>query len=164
VVLLYDKTAKYLLGWTAVADDGTFGFTGLPFGDYLLVGEKAGYDRFFSQLISLSPLHPDVTDAQLHIEQFKISFVIPSGSSGPAEKITAYPVPVKKQVYFNGLPAFGNYTILITGSDGKSNSSAIYYYPGEPCSLDMSPMPAGLYFLRIYSGDVFLQSVKILKI
>jgi len=164
VVMLYDKTAKYLLGWTLVNDDGTFSFVNLPFGDYLLVGEKAGYNRIFSQLISLSPAHPDVADAQLLIEQYKISFVIPSGTPGLARQIKAFPIPVKDIVYFNSLPASGFYRIIITGSNGKSSTSGVLYKTGEPCSMDMALMPAGLYMLRIYSGDVFLQTVKIIKL
>jgi parallel beta-helix repeat protein len=164
IVLLYDKTAKYLLGWVQLDETGAFHFADLPFGDYQLVGEKAGYKRLFSQVISLTPEHPEVTDAQLHIEPFKISFFIPSAYPGLNGRIRAFPMPVKDFVYFENIPAPGLYTITITSSDGKNNTSSVICKSGEPAMMDFSSIPTGLYLLRLYSGDVFLQTIKIIKL
>jgi hypothetical protein len=163
VVLLYDKSATYLLGWTQLDENGTFIYNNLPYGEYLMVGEKAGYQRIFSQLITLSPDHPVVSDAQIHIESFKISIIIPSVVEGPKRPIRTYPVPVMDRVYFYDLPFSGSFGLIVTGSDGKSFSTAVLNQTGEPCSLDVSALPAGLYLIQVYSADNFLQTLKIFK-
>ncbi|NVO21062.1 MAG: right-handed parallel beta-helix repeat-containing protein [Bacteroidetes bacterium] len=163
IVLLYDKSGQNLLGWASVDGNGSFKFDHLPYGEYLLIGEKAGYEQFFSQVITLSPLHPEVTDAMLHIEPFKISIQIPMDSPDYLSNIQVYPVPGKNKVFLKGLPSSGTYKISLSNVTGETASFAIDFIKGEDCPIDVSKFPAGVYMLRIYLGDDFVKDLKIIK-
>ncbi len=162
-VMLFDKSAKYLLNWTWVNDDGTFGFNNLPYGNYLLVGEKAGYERFFSQVISITSDQPAIQNVILHVESFKISFILPPGTSTVHQLINVYPNPVGNKLYFEMLPHPGNYRVLLTASNGKVVSFSITSKAGTPAFLSTDNLPSGLYLLDIWDETSSLQKIKIIK-
>ena len=72
-------------------------------------------------------------------------------------------MPAKDIVYLYNMPAPGLYQIFVTGCDGKNETLELTILEDETCTLDISALPAGLYLLRIYAGDAFLQTVKIIK-
>lgn len=162
-VLLYDRTATYLLGWAWVQNDGIFTFPGLPFGEYLLVGERAGYERFFSQVVSLSPEHPEVTNAELKIESFKISIIIPE-DPGNNDKILAYPNPAGDELFLLNLPADAPLKIWLLSPDGKKVEILPTIVDSTLCSLDLSNYSSGIYFLILFSNETFLKTVKFSRI
>jgi hypothetical protein len=162
-VLLYDKSGAYLLGWTMVNADGSFDIPDLPFGEYLLIGEKAGYERFFSEKIELSPVHPEVSNAQLRIEGYKISVFIPDEGGEITPRISVYPNPCHSRFYIDKLPHNGLYAVMLTMSDGRSFESNVQKISGEIPYMDISTFPSGLYAIRIYSGQFLISTFHIIK-
>ncbi len=162
-VLLYNKTGDYLLGWSWLKDDGSFEFPSLPFGDYLLAGEKAGYDRFFSVIVSLTPEIPEVMNAELKIEPYKISIQIPDPATQITHPIAVYPVPAGDRLFFSDLPFSGCYTVLITSVEGKLSTRQFTTSESDGGIIDVADLPPGLYLTRIFYNGSFLQASKILK-
>ncbi|MBK7030349.1 MAG: right-handed parallel beta-helix repeat-containing protein [Bacteroidales bacterium] len=162
-VFLYDHTGTYLLGWTWIEDNGEFSFPAIPYGSYLIVGEKAGYERFFSNEITLSPAHPIINNAELLIEPFKISIYIPPFSIPGYLPIRLYPNPVTSLFYLDRLPAEATYDLVLTNSEGKSINFSKENLSGETISIHMNSYAAGIYLLRVYSEGRLLQMFKFIK-
>ena len=162
-VFLYDKTGKYLLDWAWVSGDGLFSLSSLPFGEYLLIGEKAGYARFFSEVISLTPSQPQLTNVILQIESAKISFILPSSTTPPLPAISIYPNPANDWLYFENLPHEGKYSVKLISSCGKIFHQMVTEKTGSAAALNISFLPAGLYLLDIRDGDLSLQKLKLIK-
>jgi len=163
-VLLYDKTATYLLGWTLVDIDGIFSFPGLPYGEYRVVGEKAGYERFFSEVITLSADHAEVLNAELLIEPYKISVRIPPSGSSPGGSVVVSPNPVHDFLIVKNLPSEGKYFYSLIAADGRVLRSGSFNKGESDESLDFSGVPGGLYLIRIYNGSGDLATIRLIKI
>lgn len=67
VVLLMNPDMTKIIGWTLSNLDGSFTFSGLPYGAYRLWGEKAGYDNKISEIIYITPEYKDVAGVILSV-------------------------------------------------------------------------------------------------
>jgi len=93
-VLLMNPALTHVLAWTLSAPDGSFAFMQLPFGNYRLLGEKAGHSRSISPLITLSPAHPNAEDISLSVQQKSIGISVPDPGK-QVQEITVYPNPTR---------------------------------------------------------------------
>jgi hypothetical protein len=93
VVLLFDRNVKNLLGWNSVSDDSTFEFDNLPYGDYVLIGEKPGYHNSPLGILSLTPEHPSETEVKLTLIPYKLSFYWPEKFEESEDEIHVSPNP-----------------------------------------------------------------------
>jgi hypothetical protein len=164
IILLYDKTGTYLLGWTEVQADGTFHFEGLPFGDYMLAGEKAGYERFFSQLIALNQDHPNIDNVEVRIESLKISIRIPDDPAVETMPVV-FPNPVRDKLYLCNLQQPSSLRWILATPDGKLLNVQQFEESQSLYSLDFSGFSDGVYFLSVFSAQTneFVRSYKIIK-
>ncbi len=71
------------IDWTLADEDGRFSFERLPYGNYYIIGEKAGYPLLSSSLVSVSSEHPLVSDIIISLNKNSISV------QGPNEKINS---------------------------------------------------------------------------
>lgn len=163
-VLLFDRTQKYLLGWAWVNQDGSFEFPDLPFGDYVIVGEKAGYTRFSSAVISLSPEQPSVDQVELKIEPYKISFIIPTQGSGNHATLRVSPNPAEERVIIENFASDGLFEVMITSSDGKTQTIPIQVISGKSAPVDLTYFSPGLYLLRVMLGSRFIGNIKMIRL
>ncbi len=164
-VLLYDKLMKNILGWAVVRDGSDFRFRNLPFGEYVLSGEKAGTLPFHSDLIVVSPSQPKIENVELVCSAAGYKFNMANSSSnetGPAS-ITVFPNPASDRLYFSGLTENANYLIQLINAQGIIQNFYTESYNGEVKTLDISELHAGIYFVQICTnGDCFSQT-KIIK-
>lgn len=164
-ILLYDKTLKYLLGWQRLDDEGNFNFRNLPFGDYVLVGEKAGYQKNETPLISLTPEQPAISGILVKILPFKIGIAVPEGYDPSLENIVVAPNPTHDIVSISGLADGENYRIILRdtysrllGITGRSQGTG-----SLPLDLSLRALPAGLYFIEIQRDNGIVTRYKIIK-
>ena len=154
-VLLFNNTTTKLLDYTLTDELGDFYFSSLPFGEYIVDAEKAGFSSYPSPLITLSPEHKNESGVVLQISQQKIAISI---DPIPSEEIftTVFPNPASAEInipYSNPLllssqleifDLFGNhvmsYNIPIT-----TTSSTI--------KLDIINLKSGLYFGQIINSN-----------
>jgi parallel beta-helix repeat protein len=159
-ILLHNDKHNVPLAYTVTDNSGYFHFRNLPFGDYYLEAEKAGFETNLSALISLSPSAPDRNGIALFIEEeSKIKIYVPERNNN--EKGLAYPNPASNQLniainsdwvgitsidIFN---AYGQHLKHETRNLSKADSSGII-------TISTTELPQGLFFIRLASPDMVM--------
>ena len=159
-VLLYDKQMKNIIDWSLVRDGSNFSFTDLPFGDYILAGEKTGSQSFYTEMIVLSPLHPQPDDIQLICTAAGYKFENPGNNKPPAltEYISIYPNPVLDWLYIKGLEESGHYSIRLVNSQGYVQKFFNLEDGMDANSLFLGELSTGFYIIEVYRlGDCLLR-------
>lgn len=159
-VLLYDKQMKNVIDWALVRNGNDFSFINLPFGDYVLAGEKTGNQSFYSEVIVLSPLHPQPNDIQLLCTAAGYKFSNP-GNVRPqtlTENITIYPNPVLDWLHIKGLKESEKYTIRLINSQGYIQKFYTVQDGIDTNSLFLGKLSTGFYIIEVYRlGDCLLR-------
>ena len=154
-VLLFNNTITKLLDYTLTDELGNFYFSELPFGEYIVDAEKAGFSSFPSSLITLSPEHKNETGVVLQISQQKIAISINSITS---EEIftKVFPNPASAEI---NIP-YSNPNLLSSQLeiyDIFGNRVLSYIIPIEKTSftikLDIVNLAPGLYFGQIINSN-----------
>jgi hypothetical protein len=160
-VLLFDSTGTYLLDWSWLNPDGYFSFEHLPFGSYLIVGEKAGFDRIFSGVITLTPSYPVVDNVELIIEPFKISFYIPPVNVHQAH-IKVYPNPANGLLYIDNTGG-RSFTVKFTSVDGRTRVLRPERLSEDKAMLVTDNLPRGFYFIQVLDeqGKSLMEAIKL---
>lgn len=152
-VLLFNSKQSKLLYFTLTDGNGDFYFDNLPYGEYIVDTEKAGYISTPSQIISLSPDHQSETGVILEISNNKIGIIVESLVTN--KMIDVFPVPSSDEIYLpltvsspltvSIYDIFGNKIIEIDSniSEGQNN-----------LKIDIGSLPKGLYFGRVNSSDM----------
>ncbi len=156
VVLLMNTELTRTFEWTLTTSDGSFRFENLPYGNYRLWGEKAGYTNSLSPVISLSTANNEVEGIQLTISQKNIEISIPIDES--MNQITGlYPNPAKDWLWYNGNASEESqlYEIRFVDLSGRQIKQATFSQsPGSPSeSINISDLKPGLYICYITSGN-----------
>lgn len=161
-VLLFDSTGTYLLDWSWLNPDGYFSFEHLPFGSFLIVGEKAGFERIFSRVITLTPSEPVVDNAELIIEPFKISIYIPPDNS-PLAEIQVFPNPASSMLYFENLGG-RSFSVQLSSVDGRTSFFSPERISGDKAFLVLDNQPKGFYILQLLDGQgkVLQEAIKLI--
>ena len=163
-VFLYDKQIKNILDWDFVRNGNDFRFTDLPYGEYMLVGEKAGSPIFTSGLISLSPSHPETEDIVLVCSPAGYKFSVPDYTEPyNIDNIKMFPNPVSDLLNIVGLPGKGENSVCLTSSQGKVYN----YFSGsdgiENICISLGAIPSGLYIIEVCEGGTCLLRQKVVK-
>ena len=154
-VLLFNHTKSRLLDYTLTDELGNFYFNRLPYGNYIVDAEKAGFLSIPSPVISLSPEHKNETGVILEINHQKIGISLNRNSSNE-NHISVYPNPAYNVInipYSN--PLFLSSQIEIYDLCG--NCVMKYIIPAENISsmfkLDIANLSSGLYFGQIVNTN-----------
>lgn len=165
-VLLYDKSAKYLLGWVHVADGGDFSFPNLPFGEYVLAGDKPGVEPFISGLIRITPSVPDVQMVELKCTQLEYKFSLPGQNTAPGQKTISKlsPNPCLEFINFEGEVPEGQANIRLINSQGVVYNFSNLVDFNTTKRLYLGQLPAGIYTVELSSGGVCVFRSKLVKL
>lgn len=164
-LLLYDRTGKYLLDWMRPDNSGNFEFINLPFGDYIIVGEKAGYLKNETPVITLSGEQPVVSDVTVSIIPFKISIAVPGSAVTEETGISVSPNPTSDRIVIKGLLT-GEYPVIRIWdafAKPKNIDGKIMYSGNGEIGLSLKDQAAGLYILEVIENGKGVQRLKILK-
>jgi hypothetical protein len=154
-VLLYDKHLKNVFDWQLVSNGSDFNFNNLPFGEYILLGEKAGKQPFQSEIIVLSPLTPQPDDIQIICTPAGYKFLLPgSGILKPvADNVKLFPNPVTDRLYISGLDKGGNYSFRIINAQGIVYKVDSEQSENELNSIGLSHLIPGFYIIEILNDE-----------
>ena len=155
-VFLFNDSRTKLFDYTLTDELGNFYFSELPFGNYIVDAEKAGFLSIPSPLISLSPEHKSETDVVLEINQQKIG--ISFDNDGSLENsISVFPNPAINELnipYSNPLSLalqieicdlFGNRILKITIPVEQIS---------EVIKLNINGLSPGLYFGQLINSSL----------
>jgi len=162
---LYDKTMTYLLGWLRPDNSGEFEFGNLPFGDYVLIGEKAGYRKSETPVINLSADSPVISGVTVKILPYKISIAIPDEAITGVEGIAVSPNPTHDVVKISGLTEKCEYEILLSDAFGrKVNADEIATrMDSGVLEISLASLPSGLFIIVLRSAGNPVLYFKLIK-
>jgi len=164
-VMLYDKQMKNIFDWALVSNGSDFNFINLPFGEYVLAGEKTGRQSFYSAVIVLSPLHPQPENIQLICTSAGDKFSIPGNDilTEAIKNLRIYPNPVADILYISGLEETGTYTFRLINSQGYVQK----FYPQldgiETNSLFLGSLAPGFYGIEVFRDGACVLRQKLIK-
>jgi len=164
-VFLYDSQMKNIFDWVQVHNGDDFRFRMLPFGSYILAGEKTGLPVFTSQVITLTPSQPLVENIELICMPAGYRFTMPPGFiSGAGAGIPGvFPNPVTDVLTVSGLTEAGTYNILITNSQGYIEKNYTETGDFNNKLLFLRTLPSGLYIIEVRKDGVCLLRQKLIK-
>jgi hypothetical protein len=164
-LLLYDKSGNYLLSWIRPDNLGNFEFSNLPYGEYIIIGEKAGYLKNETSVIALSGEQPTVLDVTVNIIPFKISIAIPGEARNEEPGLAVSPNPTHDNIYIKGLHTEGYLRVKLYNALGKpvNIDGKILYSGNGEMELSLENETAGIYILEIIGDGNEINRLKILK-
>lgn len=154
-VLLYDRTETKLLDYTLTDDNGNFYFNQLPFGNYIVDAEKAGYLSFPSPLITLSPEHAHETNVILQINQKKIGISL-SPTTLEDINATVFPNPASTEInilFSNPLLLRSQLEIFDLRGNRVLSYNILIENTSSTIKLDIIGLSSGLYFGQIVNSS-----------
>ncbi len=167
VVLLMNKDLSKILAWALTNENGAFIFNNLPYGEYRLWGEKAGFSTKTSPIIYISPDNNIVTDVELTVDQ-KLKAI---ETIVPGNKIVngvLFPNPAHRSVSING-NNFGEESFVnvkITDERGIEVMNTLLYRTSAAVfgPLKLENLKSGLYLVKITSpsGKMIIEKLAIL--
>ncbi len=164
-VLLYDRKLKNILDWSMVSQNSDFRFKNLPYGEYVLAGEKAGVQAFYSDVILITPSQPKAENVELICTSAGYKFSTPGSLKSPpgTSMVNIYPNPVVDRLYISGLISNRKHFISIVNSQGIVQK----YYP-EPdgtgnYSIFLGTLPSGFYMIEVFEDGNCLVKQKFVK-
>ncbi len=154
-IFLYNNNRTKLFDYTLTDEFGNFYFNKLPFGNYVVDTEKAGFISIPSATISLSPEHKSETGIILEINQQKIGISFDEDAS-PENSISVFPNPAINELnipYSNRL----SLALEIEIYDLRGNLISKSSIPSEKVSsilkLNIEGFSSGLYFGQIVNSS-----------
>ncbi|HLN54018.1 MAG TPA: right-handed parallel beta-helix repeat-containing protein [Lentimicrobium sp.] len=149
VILLMNPSLTKIIGWTLSDLDGKFTFSQLPYGEYRLWGEKAGYENKISTIIYISPENKDITEVTLNVN-VKNKLIESLLSEPKSEAFEVFPNPASEQVCVSARnfsdENFLNFQLF--NETGVKVSDQLIVRTSAECfgPVDVSNFPSGLYF------------------
>ncbi len=164
-LLLYDKSGKYLLNWVRPDDAGNFTFGELPYGEYVILGEKAGYLKNETPVIALTTDLPDVNGVTVSIIPYKISIAVPGEAISEESAISVSPNPTDDRVVIQGMQKEGYPCIRLWNafSTPVNTEGKIFCSGDGKAEISLKDEAAGLYILEILENNHDRHLFKILK-
>ena len=165
-VLLLDKQQKNILDWFLVKKGIDFRFKNLPFGEYILAGEKAGAPFFYSQSINLTPANPVFENIELVCtpEGFRFTMPINPGIIAETDAPTVFPNPFNEFLTFSGLSENGTYDVHIINSQGLVEKYSLSVDGIKNNTLFLPSRPSGFYVLELWKNNFCVLRHKLIKI
>ena len=165
-VLLLDKQQKNILDWIIVRKGIDFRFKNLPFGEYILAGEKAGTPFFYTQGINLTPANPVFENIELICTPEGFRFTMPENPGITTETLgpTVFPNPFSDFLTFSGLPDNGTYDVHIINSQGLVEKYSINIGDFKNNTLFLHTRSSGFYILELWKNNVCKLRQKLIKL
>jgi len=165
-VLLYDKTLSYIFDWVRVNDGGEFSFANLPYGEYRLVGEKAGIQKFNSPVLNVTPTNSSIKQIELQCNMALYKFAIPVQPEMPivSDQIQIYPNPFTETITIEGFTSPETYQIRLTNAQGIVYNFPNLIFTSGQNKLNLGTLPTGFYMLELCSNGVCIHRKKIVKL
>lgn len=163
-VMVFDKRMKNVLDWTLVRNGNNFRFNNLPFGDFVLVGEKTGIPQFHSDIISITPSHPEIENIELICAPAGYKFSVPD-SEKPSETglVEVFPNPVTTILYVSGLANNLNCEVHFFNSLGQDLKIDTQRHGSDGIFLSVESIPSGVYFIEVYEDGMSVIRRKVIK-
>ncbi|MBE0661113.1 MAG: right-handed parallel beta-helix repeat-containing protein [Bacteroidales bacterium] len=156
-VLLYNKSGIALLDYALTDASGNFSFTNLPFGDYVVSAEKAGYTTIPSPVLTLSPQDPNIEDITITMEAGLIT-VLTNTHLKDVSLLEVFPNPASETInLFFKHKAEESYLIEIC----NVYNQVIIYKQGSGSDeqgvlqISVSQLNTGIYFGTITSSNSY---------
>jgi parallel beta-helix repeat protein len=165
-ILLLSKSGNKILSHKLSDASGNFLFDHLPFGDYIIDAEKAGYYTTLSPVLTLSPQNPEIDDVIITIEPELIN--INAGLQLKfAEKVEVFPNPAGPEIH---LPVFHGLDEACTVEIRNVYSQQVIFkqFPMSAITgksvlrLEVNHLSAGIYFGTIIT-DAEIRSFTFVK-
>ena len=153
-VLLFNNTSTKLLDYTLTDELGNFYFSQLPFGEYIVDAEKAGFSSFPSPVITLSPEHKNESGVVLQISQQKLAISLHPSTSNQLSTIV-YPNPASAEInipYSNPLLLSSQIEVYDLFGNRVLSSDIPIDKTSSTIKLDISKLTSGLYFGQIINS------------
>ncbi len=157
-ILLYNKTMNRIFSYKITDSNGNFVFKNLPFGDYIINAEMAGYTCNHSQVITLSPQYPDISGIILKIGNNKTVSVY-YDNSNIKNNINVYPNPFNDCFFvdFNEIKTNNPVYIKVFDDNGKLIINQTFPNTNKHIiKINMLPFknhPSGLYLIDIMCNN-----------
>lgn len=164
VILLMNPTFTKIIGWTLSDLEGNFEFNQLPFGEYRLWGEKAGYSNKISSVIYISPENKEITDVTLNVD-VKNRMIESAFTQPEIETIEIYPNPTSES-FFVSTKEFNEenslHIQLFNEKGSKVLDQNIIRTSVESFGpVNISALESGLYYLIINSASGKIMTCKV---
>lgn len=162
-VFVYDKTLKYILAWQTVAEDGSFLFENLPFGSYVVMAQMSGFSGIPSEVLFLTPEFHEVTDMEIWLSADKRLYFKNIPASGVLAPVI-YPNPTGGPVQIISCETISSVAILTSEGITYPGKEFMVKNTGSELTLDLSALPAGMYYLRLDTDNCPQTMYKILLV
>ncbi len=152
-ILLFSQSRDRVYRFALTDAEGKFSFGQLPYGNYLLEAELAGYTSSFSQIIRLSPDVPIVNDVSLQMApDNKITISVPAQPT-VYQTFRVYPNPTSRFVMVSDLDRMNDQQVTIYAYDvyGRLYFERIQTVQSHSLRIDLQSLPGGLYQMLIKS-------------
>lgn len=160
IIHLTDSSGR-IFQWDIPAQNGTYSFNDIPFGNYRIGTEKAGVPYFLTGLLTLTPDNQEEEIVNISIDGKSVEADI-QNQQHAAE---VFPVLAEDKVNLRFNRDANNIMLrwlTLTGTNIRTqnlkNSKA-----GEIIELDIHDFTAGMYILEIRFANSIIQTKKILK-
>lgn len=166
-ILLMDGQGKNMLGYTRTNADGSFSFSNLPYGSYLLKGEKAGYEPAISSLINIAPGNANISGIQISLVPYKIMFAYTTQPGIMVTAINIYPNPASDFLHLTFPNKNNNSGFTLVDATGRLVPGfAIRWDAGSKSSfeLNIKTLTSGYYNLIIYNDRDFKERIGFIKL
>lgn len=163
-VLLMNPEVTKVVGWALSGLDGSFSFSGLPYGAYRVWGEKAGYESKLSPIIYITPDNPSIEGVELSAD---IQEKVIEASAPPVllSEATIYPNPSSEYLNISAAGFESEMTIQLQLIDQKGiiikNSIAGRNNAGSFGPVDLTNVKKGIYMCKITSSTGRTRTVKV---
>ncbi len=154
-VFLLNDTKTKILDFTLTDELGNFYFNELPFGNYIVDAEKAGFISIPSPVISLSPQNKNETGVVLEINQFKIGISVDKDESS-ANSISVFPNPALSKInipYSNPLSSSLQIEVYDLLGNRVLKSDISIEKVSSILKLNIQGLSTGLYFGQIINSS-----------
>jgi len=164
-VLLYDKQKKNILDWMLVQNGGNFRFKNLPYGNYVLAGEKAGIPYFESQIITLTPGEPTAENIELVCAAAESRFSLSAGFNpgNDSGELSVFPNPVTDVLNISGMNESGTYSIHFINSQGVVKKYHLDVVSINNNFLFLHTLSSGFYIIEVWKEGNCLYRNKLIK-
>lgn len=164
-ILLYDNSGKNVLGYARVDNGNTFSFSNLPYGSYILIGEKAGFSSFISEPLHVSPQNPTIDNVEIFCSATGLSFkAIPGNAPEPSRRLTAAPNPFDDRVTLFGIDLLENPEIKVYNYQGIAVTYSVIKNVDNSWTVDIQQPVSGVYFIEVKEGNRHVQMLKVIKL
>ncbi len=164
VVLLMNTELTKIIGWTLSDLEGNFTFAGIPYGEYRLWGEKAGYTNKLSPIIYISPDNNAVAGVELSVDQQRKLIEAITDNIEPLISLV-YPNPANDKIRISSkwFEKLLSVELKIVDERGKTviqttvNRSSI----GSFGPVDISILKRGIYLCQVLGENGTIKAMKL---